>query len=177
MAAERMAGLLAAQILRRVVRGQILVRRRIPQRIVHAVQNPAQVRRALPQQALQLFSELLRLNLLGIFAAHRGQNVGVNHPALEKVEVIELLHFIHGENLPWKQQPLRCCRRKPALVAGVVNRQHHSRRAQHRVGFVDRTQVNRNQRSLPIVHMKNVRHAQQLCSLNQNRPKRSQLSG
>ena len=159
----------ARQIFRGVARRQVPVRGRVPLRIIHAVQNTAQVRRAPPQHAVQFFSELRRLNLLGIFPAHRGQHVGVDQPALEEIEVIELLQFVHGEDLPGKQQPLRRIRRKPPLIAGVVNGQHHSRLAQHRVQGVHRPQVHRNQRRLPVVYMKHLRNAQQLRRL-QHRP-------
>ena len=156
---------LARQIVHRIVRREVAVRGRAPLGIVHAVQNPAQVRRPREQHAVQLLPKLRRLNLLGILAAHGGQNVGVNQPALEKVEVIELLHQVHGEDLPRKQQPLSGNRRKQPLVGGIVNGQHHTGVLQHGIGLVNRAQVNRNKRCLPVVNMEDLGHSQQLGRL------------
>ena len=79
--------------------------------------------------------------------------------------MIELLHQVHGEYLPRKQQPLSGNRRKQPLVGGIVNGQHHSGVLQHRIGPVNRAQVNGNQRRLPVVNMEDLWHSKQLRRL------------
>ena len=76
--------------------------------------------------------------------------------------MVELLQLVHGENVPWKQQLLGGAWRKYALIGGVVDREHGCRAEQIGIGCVRRAQVNRNQRRLPIVHMKDVGHAELL---------------
>ncbi len=162
---------LPGQVFRRVVRRQPAVRGRVPLRIVHAIQNAAQVSRAPAQHAVEAVAEFRRLNFPGIFAAHRGHNVRENQAALEEVEGVEMLHLVHGENVPGEQEALSRRRRKPSLVAAVVDSQHHARAAQHRVSVVDGAQVDGDGRRLPVVHMENIRHAKQLGGLK-NRPRK-----
>ena len=151
------------------MRGQVPVCRRIPLRIIHSVQNPAQIGSPRLQHALQLLAKLRGLNLLGVFPAHRGQNVGVNNPALQEIEVVELFHLVHCEHVPWKKQLLGGDGRKCSLVGRVMDRQHRARALEHRVVCVQGAQIHRNQRRLPVVHMEYIRHAQQLRCL-QHRP-------
>jgi hypothetical protein len=87
--------------------------------------------------------------------------VAEHHPALEEVEAVVLLQLVHGEDVPGKEQFLGSLGRKCALVRGVVDGEHGAA-APCRSGSagISRAQVNRNQRRLPIVDVKNVGHAE-----------------
>ncbi len=150
------AGAFAVEMVRRVVRSKIAVGGRIPERVVHAVQNAAQIGRALVENAVELLAELRRLYLLGVLAAHGGQQIGKNHAALEEVEAVVLLHLVHGEKLPWEQELLRGIGRKLTLVGGVMDGEHRGRAAEHGIGGVSRAQIHRNQRGLPVVDVEDV---------------------
>ena len=67
------ACLLAAQILRRIIRRNQRIFRRIPRSVIHAVQNPQQVVRSFSCNTIQPVSEFSRLNLLRVLPAHRRQ--------------------------------------------------------------------------------------------------------
>ena len=124
-----------------------------------------------------MLAKLLGLNLLGVFLAHGGEQVGKDHAALQKVEAVELLHLLHGENLPWKEQLLGGRGRKLALIRGVMNREHSGRAAQRGVRRIHRAEIHRNQRSLPIVHMEDLRHAEEFRGLDHRPAKQAEALG
>ena len=145
---------------------KVAIRGRIPLRVIHSVQNPVQIGGAFVQYSFQLLAKLRRLNLLGIFAAHRCQLGGKLHRSLQKIEVVVLLHLVHRENVPREQQLLRGVWRELPLKCCVVNRQHAGRAAHHRIRCVGCPQIHRNQSRLPVVDVENLRRAHNLRRLN-----------
>ena len=58
------------------------------------------------QNAIQSIAELRRLELFGILAADRGDRVGIDDAALEKIEGTVKLGMLHRINIPREQQLL-----------------------------------------------------------------------
>ena len=69
------------------MRGNVAVGGGIPQCVVDAVQDAVHVGGALAQDCVESMPNSGRLDLLGVFAANRGDGVGVNDAALEEVEL------------------------------------------------------------------------------------------
>jgi len=61
------------------------VARRIPPLDVDPVQNPREIRRAIPQDAVEPETEVGRLDLLGVRAAHGRYDLGVSDAALSRL--------------------------------------------------------------------------------------------
>ncbi len=170
----RPAGALAFKIFRREMRRKMAVRGRIPKRIVHAVQDAAQVSGALLKNPLQLLAELGGLNLLGIFLANGCRQIGIHHSALQEIKAVIMFQLVHGEYIPGKQQFFCRAGREQTLKCGVMDGKHRGRTEQIWVVYVGRrAQVNRNQRGLPIVDMKDVRHAELFCGFDNRAAKQA----
>lgn len=150
------------EILGGVVGGEIAVGGGIPLAVVDAVENAVQVGGAPAQDGIEAPAEFRRLNLLGIFLAHRGELIGEDDAGFEEVELIVLLHLVHGEDIPREEKLLGRGRRKRALIRSIVDGEHGGGAAQQRVSRIGGAQVERDESRLPIVDVEDVGDAELL---------------
>ncbi len=167
----------AGKILRRKFGGRELVGLRTPLVVVDAVENSGDRRGAVAQHAFQTESVFGGLNLLTVFPADRGDEVGIGQRAFEKVHLAEEFHLRHGEEIPGQHEQRKSVGREQSLVAHVVDGEDRADVAEGGILGVDGAEQNRNQGRLPVVTMKNVGDAQNFRSLEHGAREQSKALG
>ncbi len=131
---------------------------RAPLAVVDAVDDADEMVGAGAQQRIEAEAVLRRLDLPGVGAAHRRQGVGVEqaglqeaHPAGGEILVVEHLGVAGEPDL------VEHLGREDALIAEIVQGEHGARLREQPVPGVDRAQVDRRQRRVPVVDVDDVR--------------------
>ena len=138
---------------------------RIPLVVIDAVENAGDVGGAAAQNALQTEAVLRGLDLLGVLAADRGDEIRVSQRALEEVHLAEELQLGDGEQVPGQHEKRKRVRGKDSLIADVVDGEDRGNSLERGVLVVQGAQENGNQRGLPVVAMEDVGHAEDLGGL------------
>jgi hypothetical protein len=136
-----------------------MVRCRIPERIIDAVQNSNEAAGSLPQDTFESIAKLRAiLNLLCIRGAHRRNQVRIRDPDLHEIhEPVKLkrtrrvefgiVEARAGHDFSWEQ----------TLVTHIVNREHRAGLGICVIGTIKLLQIRRDQPGLVIVTVENVR--------------------
>ena len=135
---------------------QMLVGRRIPNVIVHAVNDSLQHICPPLQHTLQTATHFRRLDLFGIFSADGADAVGENQAGLEQIEFAIKLHLVHVEIFPVQPRHQHVPVPEQSLVRQVVNR-HQRGHVLIPVGMgIFDLQQGGNEPRLPIVAVHHV---------------------
>ena len=142
---------LARQRRRRKALRQQLVRRRIPDRVIRAVQDPHKLPRLLPHHPVEPAPLLGSQDFPRVALAHRRQRIGEKEASFEQIQPPVKLHAPRRKVIARQIRQPEMLRRKAALIREIVNRQHRLERQpplphQHR-----------HKRRLPVVDMKHIR--------------------
>src|ERR1035441_10027690 len=89
--------LFAAKILWRIFRDSKFVGLRAPLVVIDAVQDAGHGRGTTTQNAFQSKSIFGGLNLLAVFLADRGDEIGVHERALQEIHLTKEFHLRHSE--------------------------------------------------------------------------------
>src|SRR5262249_3603749 len=99
-----LAFLFPAEIVGRIVSGDVPVSLRIPLIVINPVEDAGHSLRTLFKNAFQSEAELRGLNLLAVLPAHGRDHVRVGEGAFEEIYVAEVLHFGDSEQIPGQHQ-------------------------------------------------------------------------
>ena len=143
----------------------VFVALRAPFVVVHAIQDPAHRAGARAQHAFQAKAVFAGLDLLRVPAAYSGDVIGKGQRAFQEVGLAPELHLVDGKKVPGKHQQWQRVRRKQALIADVMDGEHRARTAEDWIGLVAGAQQNGDQSRLPVMAVKDLRHAQDLGRL------------
>ena len=152
------------KILRRILRGDELVGLRTPLVVVHAVQDSGHGRSAVAQHAFQAEAKFRGLDFLAVLPADGGDEVGKYQRALQEIHLAEEFHLGDGEQVPGQREQRQSVGREQSLISHVVNGEDGADVAEGWVFGVLRAQQNGDERGLPVVAVKNLRHAQNFRS-------------
>ena len=147
---------LALQIRRRVARRQQNIRRRIPHRLVHAVEQTGKVLNPRLDHTVHPAAKLGRLYLLCIARTHRGDPVGKKNAAFQQADLRIILDPVDLVEFVRQIRPRKSTRREEALIGDVVNRKHRLQRQGRPVPPFRLTDQQWNQPRLPVVRMHDV---------------------
>src|SRR5207248_3957013 len=137
------------------MRREVLVVRRIPFAVIHAVENAEQIAAPRAQQAIKAIAELRHLNLFGILAADGRKRGGKIKPSLQRVRLsVEFHPLLEGIEPETKAREQR--RIEEALISQVVNREERRGARKEGIRSVDRAQISRNEASLPVVAVNQI---------------------
>jgi hypothetical protein len=153
----------AGEVLGGVVGGDAAVGFGAPFGIVDAIKDAVEVVGSLPEGGVEAIAEFGSLDFFGVLAADGTEDIGVDNTALQKIEGVVVLEPFHGKDVPRQEEPLGGLRRKPALVAGVVDGQDGPYLVQCRIEVVDGPEVDGEHRRLPVVQVEDVGHAELLA--------------
>ena len=112
---------LSFKILSRVMSGDPRISRRIPFLVVHAIENAREICRPPADNRIKSETVLRSLNLLRIFAADRGDPVGIDQSTLHEVHLVVKLKAINGKEIPAKNQPRHGVCGEDTLISEIVN--------------------------------------------------------
>ena len=169
---------LARQVRVVVAMRQVLVRRRIPLVVVHAVQYPDHGVAAPEQVAVEAMPSLGRADLGGVRRAHRGDRVRIHDAVAHRVDAsraeVGLVQCLdrdagaHVAGMPGGED---------ALVADVVDREDAARRAENAfVPTVGVAQQQRREGRVPVVRMQDVRREGHALAALEGRPRQCEVA-
>src|SRR5271168_4348065 len=138
------------------MRCNVRISRRVPLTIINAVEDTEEVTAALAQNVFESIAKLWRLDLFGVLAANGRDGVGVYDAALQKIHRVVVFELVQGKHVPGQQQFFHRLRRKPALIAGVVDRQYSRNVTQDGVEEVGGTEQDSKHCRLPVVNMEDI---------------------
>ena len=167
----------AGEILRRKLGDGELVGLRTPLVVVDAIENPGHGGGAVAQHAFQPKSVFGGLDFLAVLPADRGDEVGICQRAFQEIDLAEKFHLRHREEIPRQHQQRQSIGREQSLIAHVVDGEDSADVPEGGVLRIDRAQQHRNQRRLPIVAVKNLRHAENLRRFEHGAGEQSEAFG
>ncbi len=134
---------------------EVTVVLRVPELVVHPVEDAEEIRRPVAEQTVQPVAELRGLDLLGVGRRDRGQDIGVADPGLEQVEPVVVLETGAVELLPAEQGVLDLLLGEDPLVGQVVDREHAPGIGEEAVAL-EGVEIDRRQRRRPIVGVDHI---------------------
>ena len=121
-AERRLARLFPRHVFLGIVRGDMDIGRGVPHVVINAVDDPEEAVLSRLQHAFQAIAIFRRLDFLGIGRAHGVQQVGVDHAALEQVDLAVELESA-GRKVGGRESGRGILRgREEPLIAHIVNR-------------------------------------------------------
>ena len=141
----------SGQIVGIVVRGEVWIADRIPERGIDAIEHPMQDGPAVPEQSIKPFAQGWGLDFLGVGGADGAQRIGKDQPSLDQARLAVEFECI-GMMEPERQtQFIQDPGREIAAILQIVNGEQHRLRhtfEQHPYG---------DQARLPVIGVDEVR--------------------
>src|SRR6266481_955118 len=154
--------LFAVKVLARVrLRDEFVFFRR-PLVVIHAIEDAGQRAGAAAQHAFESKTVFAGLDLLCVFFADRSEVVGKYESAFQEIHLAPKLELVDSEQVPGQHEQWQGVRRKQSLVAKIVDCKHSGSVHKNRIVHVTRLQENGHERRLPVMAVKNFRHAKNL---------------
>ena len=152
---RRLAHRFPREVLRRVVRREVDIRFRVPYLLVDAIEDADHVGAAFTHHAVETISAFGCLDFPRVAGRNRRYEGCMVDAALQQVDAVVRLETLVGEEIPPELGMKELGFVEPPLVAHVVHREHR-RRAANPPSSLERVQIDRNERSLPIVGVDHV---------------------
>ncbi len=147
---------LARKIACRITRGDHRVRLGVPLVVVRAVEDAGQIGGPPPHDTLDPVCKGRMQDLPRIGRAHGVDEGGVNHPALQEIDLVEELELAEMEVLPADPEDVHERFVEYALVEHVVNGQDARGCRQHRIVTVQSVEEHGDRGRVPVVDVNDV---------------------